>query len=62
MIPFERKVLDYYRIDADNQCATQAFATIANDEALFPVIDVLMKTTVPLEAEMSKYLQGTAWR
>ena len=60
-IPFERPILDYYSIDADNNCATQAFAT-ATGRDIVPVIDVLMDKTKARNKDISQFLKGTCFR
>ena len=60
-IPFERPVVDYYQIDADMQCATQAFAT-ATGRDIVPVIDVLMDKTKARNKDISQFLKGTCFR
>ena len=60
-IPFERPVVDYYQIDADMQCATQAFAT-ATGRDIVPVIDVLMDMTKARNKDISGFLKGTCFR
>ena len=60
-IPFERPVVDYYSIDADNNCATQAFAT-ATGRDIVPVIDVLMEKTKAKNKDISGFLKGTCFR
>ena len=60
-IPFERPILDYYSIDADNNYATQAFAT-ATGRDIVPVIDVLMEKTKARNKDIPGFLKGTCFR